>query len=134
MRQIAGPIKAFDLTRAGGGLDPELLFPEGPDLYVLDRQERARMGLLPRFRLSRHRCFMMAATPARETGAVEHENPIQQLEPFVTRVQLAEHLGVSMKTIERWEKRGLPHHRWGPRIIRYRVSEAKLWLEHQRLR
>lgn len=56
-------------------------------------------------------------------------------EPLVTKQQLAEHLSVSVRSIERWQHEGLPVKRlWtrredGRAPIRYRISEVEAWLE-----
>jgi phage terminase Nu1 subunit (DNA packaging protein) len=51
-------------------------------------------------------------------------------EPYLTRGQLAAHLHIGYRTIQKLEKDGFPRHVWGPsgRIVRYRVSEAERWL------
>lgn len=56
-------------------------------------------------------------------------------ERFVTKLQLARHLAVSTRTIERWQHEGLPCRRlWsrredGRRPIRYRITEVEAWHE-----
>jgi hypothetical protein len=56
-------------------------------------------------------------------------------EPLVTKRQLARHLVVCERTIERWERDGLPCRRlWsrrkdGRQPIRYRITEVEAWLE-----
>lgn len=48
-------------------------------------------------------------------------------EPFMTRRQLAEHMQVHERTIDRWAKEGMPHQVWGKRTKRFRASEAEAW-------
>lgn len=47
---------------------------------------------------------------------------------YLTRRQLAEHLGVSSRTVERWEKDGCPVEKWGKRLVRYRLVRVEPWL------
>lgn len=55
-------------------------------------------------------------------------------EPLVTKRQLAGHLAVCERTIERWQREGLPVERlWSRRNdgrapIRYRITEVEAWL------
>jgi predicted DNA-binding transcriptional regulator AlpA len=49
-------------------------------------------------------------------------------EPYLTRAELVRHFKLGRTTICALEKAGLPKHRWGKRIIRYRVSEVDAWL------
>lgn len=55
-------------------------------------------------------------------------------EPLVTKRQLAGHLAISERTIERWQREGLPVERlWSRRSdgrapIRYRITEVEAWL------
>jgi hypothetical protein len=51
-------------------------------------------------------------------------------EPWVTKRQLADHLGVTPRWIELQQHLGLPHLRMGG-INRYRISEVETWL-HER--
>lgn len=48
---------------------------------------------------------------------------------FVTRDELAEILRVSVPTIDRMRRAGMPCHRWGRRLVRFRVREALAWAE-----
>lgn len=50
---------------------------------------------------------------------------------YLTRAELAAHLHVSPKTIQRWEKAGLPAEVWGARLRRYRLDRAEQWLERK---
>ncbi len=51
-------------------------------------------------------------------------------EPFVTRCQLAELMGVSIATVDRLTKSGMPSVTWGRRTRRYRASVAMRWAEN----
>jgi excisionase family DNA binding protein len=48
---------------------------------------------------------------------------------LVTREELAEILRVSVPTVDRMRRAGMPHHTWGRRLIRFRVREAMAWAE-----
>lgn len=50
-------------------------------------------------------------------------------EVYVTRLELAERLHVSPKTIQRLEREGMPSERWGRRLIRYRIDRVEDWLK-----
>lgn len=49
-------------------------------------------------------------------------------EPWVTKAQLAEHLQVHEKTIERLVAKGMPCLRLSRRAIRFRVSACEAWM------
>jgi predicted DNA-binding transcriptional regulator AlpA len=49
-------------------------------------------------------------------------------EPYLTRAELGQHFRIGRTTISELEKQGLPRHRWGRRLIRYRASEVDAWL------
>lgn len=50
-------------------------------------------------------------------------------EPWWTKAQVARHLLVSERTVERWTRDGLPCLRVsGGRTVRYRISEVEAWL------
>lgn len=51
------------------------------------------------------------------------------VDELVTREELAEILKVSVPTIDRMRRAGMPHHRWGRRLVRFRVREAMAWAE-----
>jgi excisionase family DNA binding protein len=63
-------------------------------------------------------------------GAVTVLYPVPEVEPLVTRAQLAEILGVSEDTIDELRKQGMPSIRWGRRLVRFRASLAVAWF-HQ---
>ncbi len=48
-------------------------------------------------------------------------------EPFVTVDELAEHIGVTTRTLRRWRDQGMPHYMRGA-TLRFRVSEVEAWL------
>lgn len=48
-------------------------------------------------------------------------------ERFVTKRELAEHLGMSTRWVELQVKAGLPHARFGA-AVRFKISEAEDWL------
>jgi excisionase family DNA binding protein len=50
---------------------------------------------------------------------------------YLTRAELAAHLGVSEKTIARWDTAGMPSERWGRRLLRYRLDRVERWLERK---
>ncbi len=51
-------------------------------------------------------------------------------ERWVTKRELAEHLGVSEKTIERWARAGMPRLApAGKHTVRFRISACEQWLE-----
>jgi phage terminase Nu1 subunit (DNA packaging protein) len=52
-------------------------------------------------------------------------------EPLVTKAQLAEHLQVHPKTIERRVEAGTPCLRVGKRAVRFRIAECEAWLADQ---
>lgn len=53
--------------------------------------------------------------------------PAQPREQWLTKRQAAEHLAVTTRTIERWQRdHGLPYSRVGTRC-RYRASELDEW-------
>lgn len=49
-------------------------------------------------------------------------------EAWLPRQELADLLGVSVSTIDRWHKQGMPSVLWGRRIRRYRPSQCVAWL------
>jgi hypothetical protein len=51
----------------------------------------------------------------------------QQREPELTRKQLADMLQVSLRTIDKWTKAGMPSVRYGQRVRRYQASSALAW-------
>lgn len=55
------------------------------------------------------------------------------LSEYVTKRELAEKLRVSSSMIDRWQKEGMPVHRWSKQIRRYRVVEVERWLARRSL-
>lgn len=51
-------------------------------------------------------------------------------EPFVTKNELALHMGFSVRWVERKVREGMPHHRVGGRL-RFQKSTAVAWLMDQ---
>lgn len=44
---------------------------------------------------------------------------------------LAAFLGVTPRTVETYQRQGLPYYRLGPRRNRYDVGAVRAWLEHR---
>ena len=53
-------------------------------------------------------------------------------EPYLSRVELAEMMGVSVKTVDRWVKGGMPSETWGLRTRRFLASQAVVWARANR--
>jgi phage terminase Nu1 subunit (DNA packaging protein) len=53
--------------------------------------------------------------------------PSQDPERYVSRMELAEIMGVSVDTIDRLRKAGMPSYTWGMRTRRFLASEATRW-------
>jgi phage terminase Nu1 subunit (DNA packaging protein) len=49
------------------------------------------------------------------------------LERYVTAGELAELMGVSVRTVKAWTSQGMPSETWGMRARRYLPSEAMDW-------
>jgi phage terminase Nu1 subunit (DNA packaging protein) len=49
----------------------------------------------------------------------------------VTREELAEIMRVSVPTIDRMRRAGMPYLTWGRRLVRFRVRDALAWAEQQ---
>jgi phage terminase Nu1 subunit (DNA packaging protein) len=54
---------------------------------------------------------------------------VHEDEPLLTRVELAESLNVGVRKVDEWKAIGLPHKRWGPKLIRFQRSEVIRWLD-----
>jgi excisionase family DNA binding protein len=50
---------------------------------------------------------------------------------YLSRVEIAEHLGVSLKTIDRNVREGCPSYTFGRRLRRFRLAEVEAWLERR---
>lgn len=48
-------------------------------------------------------------------------------EPYLTRAQLADRMGVSVKTVDRMVAAGMPSETWGLRSRRFLASRALAW-------
>jgi predicted DNA-binding transcriptional regulator AlpA len=48
-------------------------------------------------------------------------------EPYVDRREMARLMGVSVATIDRMRRDGMPAVTWGRRLIRFRPSESLAW-------
>lgn len=55
------------------------------------------------------------------------EPPFVEKERYVTRKQLAEIMGVSLDTIDRMVREGMPSETWGMRARRFKPSVALAW-------
>lgn len=65
-----------------------------------------------------------------EPGRVIQFTPRDHREPYLTKRQLADELGVSVRWIEyRMKEPGFPRHEWTARMVRFRYSEVVRWLE-----
>jgi excisionase family DNA binding protein len=53
--------------------------------------------------------------------------PVEQTERYLTRAELAELMGVSVKTIDRLVAQGMPSETWGLRSRRFLASRALAW-------
>ena len=62
--------------------------------------------------------------PARAPGTVGPDR-------YLSRVELAQHLGVCTKTIDRMVREGCPSHTFGRRLRRFRLREVEDWLERR---
>jgi phage terminase Nu1 subunit (DNA packaging protein) len=49
------------------------------------------------------------------------------IEPYVTAGELAELMGVSLRTVKQWTAEGMPSETWGMRARRYLPSQAMGW-------
>ena len=57
--------------------------------------------------------------------------PLPADERYVNRKQLAELLGVSVSTVDRFVRAGMPSDRWGPRMRRFLPSRCVAWLRER---
>jgi phage terminase Nu1 subunit (DNA packaging protein) len=53
-------------------------------------------------------------------------------EPYVDRKQLAKTMGVSVATIDRMVRAGMPSETWGLRSRRFQISAALAWAQARR--
>lgn len=68
--------------------------------------------------------WLPLSEPARVQG-LPSVNP----EPYITRAELAERMGVSLSTVDQLRKEGLPWVSWGRRTVRFRASTAIAWAQ-----
>lgn len=57
--------------------------------------------------------------------------PVLEPERFISRVELAERMGVSVATVDRMVRDGMPSVTWGRRTRRFRASVAIQWAMSQ---
>jgi hypothetical protein len=69
--------------------------------------------------------------PSAERGRVVPFRARPGSEPLATKAQLAAHLQVHPRTIERRVDAGMPCIRVGSRAVRFRIAECEAWLEAQ---
>jgi phage terminase Nu1 subunit (DNA packaging protein) len=50
---------------------------------------------------------------------------------LVDRKEMAKILRVSVPTLDRMRRAGMPCHRWGRRLVRFRVRECIAWAEQR---
>ena len=53
--------------------------------------------------------------------------PVPEPEHYVTREELAELMGVGVRTIDRFRSEGMPYESWGMRAVRFQPSRAMAW-------
>lgn len=53
--------------------------------------------------------------------------PVMERERYVSRAELAQLMGVSLNTVDRFVKEGMPSERWGLRVRRFLPSRALAW-------
>jgi excisionase family DNA binding protein len=68
------------------------------------------------------------------TDAPEQGIARKTIEPFLTKLQLAEHLGVTARTVDNWMKKGyIPYYRIG-RNIKFKLGVVEAhWDTHYRI-
>jgi excisionase family DNA binding protein len=59
--------------------------------------------------------------------------PVQAVERYVTRQELARIMGVSVGTIDNMVREGMPSTTWGRRTRRFRASTAIAWAQERRV-
>ncbi len=58
--------------------------------------------------------------------------PVLEEERYLTRRELADLMGVSLRTIDNMVAEGMPCERWGRRLLRFKPSTALQWARTQR--
>jgi predicted DNA-binding transcriptional regulator AlpA len=56
---------------------------------------------------------------------------IDNLEPLVSTSTVAAHFGVHDGTIRRLRREGMPSYPFGPKMVRYKLSEVQAWLNQR---
>lgn len=57
--------------------------------------------------------------------------PVPEYERYLSRAQLADRMGVSVNTIDRMVRAGMPSVTWGRRTRRFKASVAMAWARAQ---
>jgi hypothetical protein len=57
--------------------------------------------------------------------------PVREPERYLTRQELAEIMGISVRQVDRLRERGMPYENWGMRVVRFRPSVALAWVRSQ---
>jgi hypothetical protein len=70
--------------------------------------------------------FHIGSTAGMVAGQVHRGDEERRL---LTKRGLAEFLGVTVRTVETYQRRGLPYFRLGPRRNRYDLVMVRQWLE-----
>lgn len=52
-------------------------------------------------------------------------------EPYLSRMAIAEHMGVSTGTIDRWCREGAPYETWGLRTKKFRATRVVAWAKRR---
>jgi predicted DNA-binding transcriptional regulator AlpA len=50
---------------------------------------------------------------------------------LLSKKQLAERLGISEQTVDRYRKRGMPWKRLGVKLVRFEVGAVNAWLQER---
>jgi phage terminase Nu1 subunit (DNA packaging protein) len=74
----------------------------------------------------------MRAAPSISAQAQAPRGRIMPGEPYVDRKQLAKTMGVSVATIDRMVRAGMPSETWGLRSRRFQISAALAWAQARR--
>jgi phage terminase Nu1 subunit (DNA packaging protein) len=57
--------------------------------------------------------------------------PLDEQERYVTRRELAEIMGISVRAVDRLRAQGMPCESWGLRAVRFQPSRAIAWARAQ---
>lgn len=49
-------------------------------------------------------------------------------ERYISRAELADLMGVSVRVVDQWRKEGMPAESWGLRVVRFKASVAIQWV------